>query len=468
MLRLLAEHILASWNHDVVVRVIGFRTGINMTYKGLSFGCRVAIAVIAACFVLHDAAAQITSYIEWQRSYGGTNNEFFSEMKPTSDGGYLLVGTSSSGPSGNKTSPLRGTSDLFVVKIGPDGQRQWDRSIGHGEVGLGGLVTTGDGGFALGATAPVGKAQTKSDPGYGEGDYWLLKFDAHGRKQWDRAYGGTGDDGLMSVSRTSDGGYLLGGTSRSGVSGNRTLPNRPGYPPGHMPTIGDHWIVKTDALGRKQWEKAHQWAYGFFIAAYPTPDGGYIFGDYESWFVKVNAAGKTEWRRSFAPTTNCLMHVFRPTPDGGFIAAGHHIAAGGGPNSTEMPDLRFVLVKVNGNWETEWSAIWGGSLSSVARDVQLTSDGGYLVGGNSQHSSTPGGQRVSHSRLFKFNANGDQQWDQTVAVDHGLATSVRETKDGGYLVGHQSISAPGGNKTAPHFGNFDFWLVKLKLLHYIP
>src|SRR5687768_8212401 len=192
-----------------------------MNCKGMFKGCRLTMLIVAAGSVVFNATAQIVpSSVEWQKTYGGTNDDSLQIIKPTGDGGYLLAGTSRSDASGNKTSPLRGRIDLFVVKINADGKREWDRSLGNGIVSLNALVTTPDGGFVLGGTAQAGSAQTKRARGHGFDDYWLMKFDGLGRKQWDHAYGGTGNDELKSVSRTSDGGYLLAGNSWSTNSGN--------------------------------------------------------------------------------------------------------------------------------------------------------------------------------------------------------------------------------------------------------
>lgn len=415
-------------------------------------GSRLSILVIAAGVFLFvfSATAQPLLPVQWQKSFGGTNDDFLVDIKPTGDGGYLLAGGSKSDRSGNKTSPLRGEHDIFVVKIGPDGKRQWDRSVGNGVVGMSALVTTADGGFVVGSPAYTGTAQTKSDPGYGSTDYWLIKFDYLGRKQWDQTYGGTDHDALRSVARTADGGYLLGGTSWSGLSGNRSVTNRS---LGARISPGDSWIVKTDALGRKEWDRAHRYA-GALIAAQPLSDGGYLIGKAFFTFEKVDAAGNTEWQRSFAPADSASLSVFRPTPDGGFIAAGALRV----PTTSTNGGLDFLLVKVNANWEVEWNAVYGGTLNEHMDDVQLTRDGGYIVGGNTYSAD----DHQSRVRIIKFDANGARQWERSfTGGKFDNLTSVRQTKDGGYILGAYSDSPTARTKTAKQIGGFDFWVVKL-------
>lgn len=123
---------------------------------------------------------------------------------------------------------------------------QWDRTFGGSNFDL--LLSntrTRDGGYLLGGQSLSGVSGERSEPSRGSGDMWVLKFDASGAKQWDYAFGGNGNETLRSVQQTSDGGYLLYGISASGVSGNKSAPAYGG---------DDLWLVKLDASGAKQWD----------------------------------------------------------------------------------------------------------------------------------------------------------------------------------------------------------------------
>jgi hypothetical protein len=86
------------------------------------------------------------------------------------------------------------------------------------------LVQTGDGGFAI-----AGSTDSFGAGGY---DFWLVKTDASGNMQWNKTYGGTGDDEAYALVQTGDGGYALAGYTES-------------FGAGHY----DFWLVKTDAGG---------------------------------------------------------------------------------------------------------------------------------------------------------------------------------------------------------------------------
>ncbi|MBK8415239.1 MAG: hypothetical protein IPL22_12570 [Bacteroidetes bacterium] len=111
-------------------------------------------------------------------------------------------------------------------------------------------VRTSDGGYLLGGQTFSGLSGDKTEPNWdptlASNDYWIVKTDASGNKQWDKRFGGTSFDILNSVNQTPDGGYLLAGSSFSGISGDKTQVNQGAW---------DYWLVKTNASGVKQWDR---------------------------------------------------------------------------------------------------------------------------------------------------------------------------------------------------------------------
>jgi hypothetical protein len=153
----------------------------------------------------------------WSRTYGGTQDDEASSVIQTSDGGYTLAGyTNSSGAGGY---------DFWLVKTSADGTTQWNYTYGDaGDEFASAVVQTSDGGYAL--TGPT------DSYGAGDFDFWLVKTDASGNMQWDKTYGGSGDDESFAVILTNDGGYALAGIMSS-------------YGAGEY----DGWLVKTDSSG---------------------------------------------------------------------------------------------------------------------------------------------------------------------------------------------------------------------------
>src|SRR5205814_5997669 len=108
----------------------------------------------------------------------------------------------------------------------------------------------------------------KSQESQGKNDYWIVKIDSSGSKQWDARYGGSYDDIFNSLQQTSDGGYILAGYSASEASGDKTQNSRGGW---------DYWIVRTDANGIKLWDARFGGSDGDNLKkVIETTDGGFL------------------------------------------------------------------------------------------------------------------------------------------------------------------------------------------------
>src|SRR5205085_6033829 len=139
-------------------------------------------------------------------------------------------------------------------------------------------------------------------PGKGQYDYWVVKTDTEGKKQWDKTFGGDGDDLLTTMVAISDGGYLIGGYSNSRIGGDRTE-SRGDY---------DYWIVRIDKDGNKLWDKTFGGTtIDELYSIVPTQDGGYllggsssshILGDHDVWVLKVDKDGNKLWDKTFQGT----------------------------------------------------------------------------------------------------------------------------------------------------------------------
>jgi hypothetical protein len=160
-----------------------------------------------------------------------------------SDSGYLFGGYSSSPISSEKTQASYGYSDYWLVRTDSMGNKLWDKTIG-GPKGdyMQSVAATADGGFLLGGYSNSHIGNDKSEAPVGGYDYWVVKVNKFGNVQWDKTYGGTSDDKLAAVRQIKANEYILGGTSNSPVSGNKTVNN-----------LGDNdiWIIRisTDSPG---------------------------------------------------------------------------------------------------------------------------------------------------------------------------------------------------------------------------
>ncbi|HRH65424.1 MAG TPA: T9SS type A sorting domain-containing protein [Bacteroidia bacterium] len=251
--------------------------------------------------------------IQWEKDFGGTDDDNLYSVQQTFDGGYLLCGDSRSGVGGDKTFGHYGAADFWIVKTDSLGVKQWDKVFGGSAYErFMAMKKTSDGGFLLGGATQSGVSGNKTTTGRGFIDNWIIKIDSAGNKLWEKDFGGSGDDYLTAIGQGADGGYLLGGWSTSGISGDKTQPSR-----GH----DDLWILKTDSLGTKLWDKDFGGTANEdeFTSIYPTPDGGYLLGatSYSNaggdktddnlgveqpWLIRIDSLGTKLWDKTVFTT----------------------------------------------------------------------------------------------------------------------------------------------------------------------
>jgi hypothetical protein len=215
--------------------------------------------------------------IQWQKTIGGNDWDALFDIQQTSDGGYILGGSSTSGISGEKTEICYNyESDYWIIKTDSLGNIQWQNTIGGDRIDeYGSLDQTSDGGYIVGgySSSSISVDKTENLVGGMWYDYWILKIDSLGNIQWQNTIGGTDSDILYSIQQDTDGGFLLGGSSHSYISGDKTEVNN----------IYDYWIVKTDSIGNIEWQNTIGGnGMDDQLHFLQTDDGNYILGGYSN------------------------------------------------------------------------------------------------------------------------------------------------------------------------------------------
>ncbi|QMU29528.1 T9SS C-terminal target domain-containing protein [Adhaeribacter radiodurans] len=425
----------------------------------------------------------------WDKTLGGDKDDLLTATQITSDGGYILGGTSNSGKTSDKTEESKGSTDYWVIKVNSNGSIAWDKTFGGtGEEVLTALQQTKDGGYILAGYSNSTAGKDKTENSRGAQDFWILKLNKNGSKAWDKTYGGNRNDQLSSLQQTNDGGYILGGYSKSDKSGEKSESSKSTYPL----TLNDFWIIKINAKGTILWEKTLGGNGEDKLATVQqTTDGGYVLGGFSSshksgdksggnkggrdyWIVKLNANGKKVWDKTIGGNDFDNLSSLQQTTDQGYILAGTSSSDKGGDKSEPGRDSilnDYWVVKLDADGSKVWDKTIGGNLQDFLNSVQQTPDGGYLLGGSS--ASRISGEKSEDRRgemsgtydywLVKLNLNGALLYEKTIgSTQLDELTDVLQTSDGNYFLSGTSNSRKGGEKSEKSKGGKDFWLVKLE------
>ncbi|MEO5571475.1 MAG: T9SS type A sorting domain-containing protein [Bacteroidia bacterium] len=423
---------------------------------------------------------------QWDKRFGGNDNDILYSFQQTIDGGFILGGWSDSDSSGDKTQNIWGYNDYWIVKTDSMGNKQWDKDFGGTEGDFFTIAEqTDDGGYILGgfsfSDSSGDKTQDAQDTNCTAGcpsDYWIVKIDALGNKQWDKTFGGFDGDELNSLQQTADRGYILGGTSYSDIGGDKTQINW---------GLTDYWIIKIDSLGNKQWDKDFGGTNreGLYVV-HQTIDGGYIlggssisdssgdktensWGNYDFWIVKTDSLGNKQWDKDYGGTEGEGIISLLQTADGGYFLGGPSNSDSSGDKTQNtwgsFLDSDYWIVKTDSLGNKQWDKDFGGGSKDVFSSVQLTSDGGYILGGYSESDSS--GDKTEYNLgldqtwIIKTDSIGNKQWDKTLHTPgRAYIGLVIETKDGCYAMANYVNKGIGGDKTQSSRGGPDYWIIK--------
>jgi hypothetical protein len=411
---------------------------------------------------------------EWDRTIGGNDYDNIEAIHQTADGGYIMGGTSYSGSGGDKTENSVGQPDYWVVKLNAAGVKEWDKTLGGNYLEyFESIQQTDDGGYIVGGASGSDASGDKSKANRGAVDFWVVKLNATGNIEWESTLGGTGSDYLYSVRQTADGGFILGGFSDSDASGEKTENGK---------GSNDYWIVKLDAAGVKEWDKTLGASNGEFLySVEQTTDEGYILGGWSTsdasgdksenakgvsdfWVVKLDAARNIVWEKTIGGNDLEWLNYLEQTADGGYVMGGPSASDAGG-DKTENSRGGFTdywVVKLAADGTKEWDKTIGGSGYDILLALKQAPDGSYILGGSSD--SDAGGDKTENAKgawLVKLSSTGNKLWDKTFSGGASIM-ALDATHDGGYILGITSQANAGGEKSENSKGLVDYWVIKLR------
>ena len=257
---------------------------------------------------------------------------------------------------------------------------------------------------------------------YGE-DIWIIKTDAEGVPEWQRTYGGAGDE-TATIRQTGDGGFILAGTSDSFGAGGK-----------------DIWVAKLTASGDVEWQKAiggtgsdraadiqeHACSGGFILAGTTDSFGS---GQDDIWIIKMDSDGDIEWQKTFGTDyPERATSVIIDSDEGYVVTSGASSHTFGSNQNAD-----FMVLKLDSVGEVQWQKIHGTTNVDYPRSIVKALDGGYVVVGESV--SLEYGIPYTHTRILKLDAGGNVSWHKSYGalLRHDFPTDIQKTLDGAYVM----------------------------------
>lgn len=344
----------------------------------------------------------------WQKCLGGTATDFSQAIQPTADGGYISASMTSSN-NGNVTGFHGGTFDWWIVKTDATGNIQWQKAIGGtGNEQNYNIQQTTDGGYIISGITNSNDGNVSGNHG-GSYDAWVVKLDGAGNIVWQKCLGGSNDDQLFAIHQTNDGGYIAVGTTNS--------------------NNGD---ITTATHG----------------------------ASYDTWLVKLNSAGTIVFQKVLGGTSTDEGYNVKQTSDGGYIIESFSYSNDGDcAGSGYHGDMDIWVTKTDAIGTIQWQKSFGGTGTDFSYEIIQTADGGYMFVGNT--SSNNGDVSGNHGGpndgwVVKLNSAGALSWQKCFGgTGSDYISSVRQMPNGNYLFGG-GTGSNNGDVSGNHGGS-DVW-----------
>ncbi|OQP59712.1 hypothetical protein A3860_36120 [Niastella vici] len=295
----------------------------------------------------------------WEKSYGGSQDEVLYDIEPVPSGGFVITGWTDSGPTGNKTSGTSGNADIWVIRVDDNGNIIWENTFVNPKYELAQkIIPTSDGGFLIGGT-------TEESSSFGK-DFLILKLDANGNLLWSRTYGGTGNQRIKDMLQMPNGNFLLVGDAAISIVNT------------------DQWIMCIQPNGTQLWDKTFatttpDYLYNVML----LNDGNYLLTGVEGGagtIRKIDAQGNVLWIQSRNP--GYFRKAIQAT-NGDIYVAGEKAV------STGNSDFQIIKFDASGNYISEM--VYGGTGADIPFSIALI-DGDIIVAG--QTTSTISGNKT--------------------------------------------------------------------------
>lgn len=385
------------------------------------------------------------------RTFGGIENDNAKAVIRTSDNGYAVLGHTQS-QDGDITDKQNTSFDYWLLKFDAQNTLQWTKTFGGSDDDRGNsLLQTSDGGFAI-----LGYSQSSDGDvveNAGAQDHWIARTDTSGNLIWQKSYGFSGRDEGISVIQTNDLGFLIVGVLDVTASGGEGSTSRRKH------AGGDYWAIKITANGELQWSKFFGGT--FTDTAYDvveTQEGSFIIvgssdstdvdisdnkGAYDFWVVKISGSGDLVWEKNYGGSEIDEAHAIISSSDGNYLIVGETRSSDG--------DIAFNngaadvwVIKISDNSDLIWEKTYGGSSFDVGRAITKLQNSGYIIAGSSRSADgdVSANQGQNDVWLLEIDDNGSLKWEQTIGGSQiDFAHAITELEDGTIIAVGETASS---------------------------
>jgi hypothetical protein len=378
----------------------------------IQFGCKNDDDQILNASVIGD--------LEFAQNYGGQKNESGQSVVATSDGGYAILGYTQS-TNGDITDKNEDSFDYWLLKFNETNELLWTKTFGGTLDDRGNdIVATQDGGFAI--TGYGSSSDNDIDLNNGNQDFWISKLDSDGNITWEKSFGYNGSDRAYSIIQTQDQGFLISGVLD--VTASAGEGNSKSYFTEHAG--GDYWAIKLDNNGNQEWTKY----FGGNLSDDPygvtqTLDGNFILigssdsedvditnnkGSYDYWVVSISNSGILLWEKNFGGTEIDEARGITNTTDGNFLIIGN-TRSNDIDISNNIGGSDIWLIKISPYGELLWEKTIGGTSFDIGNSISKSING-YIISGASRsfdgNITSNNGQNDGF--VAEINENGDLLW----------------------------------------------------------
>ena len=320
--------------------------------------------------IITDPPAEFNGTLAWVESFGGSGIDQATAVVTTDDGAFMVVGSTYSNDghfAGLKSST---DADYFLMRVRPDGGVDWTKVYGDDDDEIAtGITKTSDGGFVISGYSRSDNCFTGSNGGFH--DYYILKVDAQGNEIWCQNFGYPGSDQAQNIIETREGDLMVTGffdVSASEGQGNEDRANS-----GSLHGVGEYWGIKLDADGQ------------FF------------------------------WKRYYGGSNNDRSYNVVQANDGGFILIGASES-----DDFDITDSKgsydYWAVKLSAQGALQWTRSFGGSEIDIAYDISLTNEGNFMIVGDARSSDLDVDVNFGNADvwLIEINPQGNLLWQKSL------------------------------------------------------